>query len=396
MSKIPSPDFNELAKKAGIPLDEASWKKTLKDEADKQGSMIANDSKYSPFWRLVECVVIKPTLWIIQTLLIGYVLPNMFVATAVGAWLDLWAWQFDLTRKPAIKARGKVVFRRIAAKGPMIMIPAGTWVQTEIINGTVYRVKVLTDTELAENATEVEAIVEAEHAGAAYNLGGGYYQYLSTAIVGLHNISNPDDWIIEAGADAETDDDLRLRIRNQFTSVAKWHIDAAYRALLTKKAGIDDDNVFFLHDAPRGAGTANAYILLDTGEPSSQMLADLNQYLMDEGRHGHGDDVQVLAMPNQAVDVVCHLFPKHPLTEPQRQTLTEQVTLLIESAFRENTDFNVVKTLPNSRFSFSRLGQEIHDHFDGLDSLEFENRDIVTAMWVPRIQSLKVVLDEAA
>ncbi|WP_318515023.1 baseplate J/gp47 family protein [Photobacterium leiognathi] len=391
MSKIPSPDFNELAKKAGIPLDEASWKKTLKDEATKQGSMIANDSKYSPFWRLIENLVVKPTVWLVSTFLVGYVLPNMFVATAVEQWLDLWAWQYNLKRKSATKTRGKVVFQRIAAKGPMIMIPAGTWVQTEIINGTVYRVQVLADTELAENATEVEAIVEAEHAGAAYNLGGGYYQYLSTAIVGVHNISNPDDWIIEAGADDETDDDLRLRIRNQFTSVAKWHIDAAYRALLTARAGINNDNVYFEHNAPRGAGTANAFILLDTGEPSQAMIDDLNTYIKNQGQHGHGDDLLVMAMPNTVIDIGCNLYPLPSLTAEERQTLIEQVELFIGAAFRENTDFNVTKTEPAVRFSFSRLGQELHRQFSGIESLEFDNRDFVTGMNVPRIKTLGVI-----
>ncbi|KJG42579.1 baseplate J/gp47 family protein [Photobacterium angustum] len=396
MAEIPKPDFSQLAKNAGVPLDKSQWKAVLKQEADKQGSIIANDSKYSPFWRLMEALVITPTLWIIQTLLIGYVLPNMFVATATGQWLNLWAWQFDLTRKPASKTKGKVLFHRVAERGPMIIIPAGTWVQTEIINNTVYRVKVLADTPLLENETVVAVDVQAENAGDAYNLGGGYYRYLSKPITGVHNVGNTDDWIVEAGANEETDDDLRLRIRNQFTSVAKWHIDAAYRAILTKRAGINDDNVYFLHDAPRGAGTANAYILLDTGEPSSQMLLDLNTCVMTEGKHGHGDDMAVMAMPNQSVDVTCRLFFKRELIEEKRQQLAQQVELLIQSAFRENTDFSVTKTAPNTRFSFSRLAQEIHDKFDGIDSLEFENRDIITEMWVPRINTLKVVPDEAA
>ncbi|MCD9511943.1 baseplate J/gp47 family protein [Photobacterium phosphoreum] len=396
MNEIPKPDFSQLAKNAGVPLETEQWKEVLKQEAEKQGSIIANNSKYSPFWRLMEALVIQPTLWIIQILLIGYVLPNMFVATASGQWLNLWAWQFDLNRKPASKTKGKVLFHRVADRGPMIIIPAGTWVQTEIINNTVYRVKVVADTPLLENENVVAVTVEAEYSGDAYNLGGGYYRYLSKPITGVHDVGNADDWIIDVGADEERDDDLRLRIRNKFTSVAKWHVDATYRAILTKRAGINDDNVYFLHDAPRGAGTANAYILLDTGEPSELMLSELNSHVMKDGQHGHGDDLAVMAMPNNIIDITCRLFPKRDLTEELVIELAQQVELLIQSAFRENTDFSVTKTVPNSRFSFSRLAQEIHDNFDGVDSLEFDSRDIITEMWVPRINVLTVSINEPA
>lgn len=188
MTDIPKPDFEKIAKDAGVPLDENSWKAILKEEADKQGSMIANDSRFSPFWRLIEHLVVKPTVWVVTTLLVGYVLPNMFVATAIGVWLDLWAWQFNIERKAATKAKGVVIFYRAAAQGPVIVIPAGTWIQTELINGSVYRVKVLVDTELTENALNVSADVEAESDGAAFNLGGGYYHVLPTAIPALHRL----------------------------------------------------------------------------------------------------------------------------------------------------------------------------------------------------------------
>ncbi|MCP4823404.1 MAG: hypothetical protein GY892_04725, partial [Shimia sp.] len=104
MTDIPKPNFTELAKKAGLPLEASEWKATLKEEAAKQGSTIANDSQYSPFWRLIETMVIGPTVWLVNRFLVGYVLPNMFAATAKDKWLDLWAWQFNVKRKPATKA----------------------------------------------------------------------------------------------------------------------------------------------------------------------------------------------------------------------------------------------------------------------------------------------------
>ncbi|AGB11034.1 TPA: baseplate J/gp47 family protein [Vibrio parahaemolyticus] len=395
MTDIPKPDYEELVKSSGIPTDADGWKKVLKQEMDKEGCIISNDSPFSPFWRLIESAVIKVTLWLVTTLLVGYVLPNMFVATAVDQWLDLLAWQCKLTRKGATKATGLIAFQRAAAQGPALVIPKDTWIQTEPINGTIYRVRVLADTTLAENATMVMANVEAENEGAAYNLGEGYYHILPTAIPGIAAATNPAEWLTQAGADKESNDELRLRVRNQWSAVARWHIDAAYRSLLTSRAGINDDNVYFQHNAPRGPGTANALILLDTGEPSAEMLTDLNTYIKNNGQHGHGDDLQVMAMPETQHDIVCHLWPKNALTLDERSQLQTSVENFIRAAFRENTDYKPTVSNPVQRFSFSKLGQELHAAFPDIDSLTFDNADIVNNLTVPRIQSLGVVLEDS-
>lgn len=395
MTDIPKPDYEELVKSSGIPTDADGWKKVLKQEMDKEGCIISNDSPFSPFWRLIESAVIKVTLWLITTLLVGYVLPNMFVATAVDQWLDLLAWQCKLTRKGATKATGLIAFQRAAAQGPALVIPKDTWIQTEPINGTIYRVRVLADTTLAENATMVIANVEAENEGAAYNLGEGYYHILPTAIPGIAAATNPAEWLTQAGADKESNDELRLRVRNQWSAVARWHIDAAYRSLLTSRAGINDDNVYFQHNAPRGPGTANALILLDTGEPSAEMLADLNTYIKNNGQHGHGDDLQVMAMPETQHAIVCHLWPKNALTLDERNQLQASVENFIRAAFRENTDYKPTVSNPVQRFSFSKLGQELHAEFPDIDSLTFDNADIVNNLTVPRVQSLGVVLEDS-
>ncbi|EOH4103179.1 baseplate J/gp47 family protein [Vibrio vulnificus] len=393
MADIPKPDYSELVKQSGIPTDEAGWKKVLKDEMEKEGCIIANDSPFSPFWRLFESAITKVTVWLIMTLLVGYVLPNMFVATAVDQWLDLLAWQCKLTRKGATKAKGLIAFQRAAAKGPALVIPKDTWIQTEPINGNIYRVRVLADTTLPENQTMVMAEVEAENEGAAYNLGEGYYHILPTAISGIAAATNPAEWLLAAGADKESNDELRLRIRNQWSAVARWHIDAAYRALLTSRAGINDDNVYFEHNAPRGPGTANAYILLDTGEPSAEMLADLNAYIREQGQHGHGDDLQVMAMPETEHDIVFRIWPKPSLVLDERNELKANVEKFIGAAFRENTDYTPTVTNPIKRFSFSRLGQELHAQFPELESLEYDNADIVNNLTVPRIRTLEVSIE---
>ena len=393
MPDIPKPDYAELVKQSGIPTDAESWKKVLKEEMDKEGSVINNDSRFSPFWRLIEQAVIIATVWLTENLLIKHVLPNIFLATAFGDSLKLKAWEVNIEPKSKTKAKGKIVFQRAALKGPALVISKDTWVQTEPINGNIYRVKILEDTTMPENETTVIAIAEAEHEGSAYNLGGGYYHVIP-AISGVGAATNEDDWLIEAGSDDEDEDELRLRIRNQWSAVAKWHIDAAYRSLLTSRAGINSDNVYFEHNAPRGPGTANALILLDTGNPSKELIDELNEEITANGLHGHGDDLLVKAIPETQYEISVKVWPRPSLTELERITLNADIDNVVKAAFRENSDYSVTRTTPIGRFSFSRLEGELHALLVGIESLKFEQDDIISNLTIPRLSSLTIKMQE--
>ncbi|MCS6258870.1 hypothetical protein G3479_06265 [Shewanella baltica] len=388
---VPTIDFAKIVEAAGIPTTEDGWKALFKQDVEAEGSIIANDSPYSPFWRLITAIIAKPATWIVNKVLIGVILPNLFLLTANDdGFIEAKAWEHDLTRKTDSKAKGKVRFTRAASSGPSLLIPAATVIQTDAINGTVYRVLTGEDVILPQNSLSVLVPVIAENAGAAYNLGAGYLHILPTAVTGIGSVTNEAEWLDELGSDRETNDDLKLRTRNAFTAAAPWHIDAVYRAILTERAGLDTDNVYFEHDAPRGPGTANAYILLDTGEPSAAMLADLNQYVMEKGYHGHGDDLLVLAMPGVDITVGVTVYPYNYLLEAEVATLLADIENFIRCAFRENTDYTATRTEPFIRFSFSKLGQELHRQFAGIESLNWHQIDITSANNVPRLTALTI------
>lgn len=388
---VPTIDFAKIVEAAGIPTTEDGWKALFKQDVEAEGSIITNDSPYSPFWRLITAIIAKPATWIVNKVLIGVILPNLFLLTANDdGFIEAKAWEHDLTRKTDSKAKGKVRFNRAASSGPSLLIPAATVIQTDAINGTVYRVITVEDVILPQNSLSVLVPVIAENAGAAYNLGAGYLHILPTAVTGIGSVTNEAEWLDELGSDRETNDDLKLRTRNAFTAAAPWHIDAVYRAILTERAGLDTDNVYFEHDAPRGPGTANAYILLDTGEPSAAMLTDLNQYVMDKGYHGHGDDLLVLAMPGVDVTVGVTVYPYNYLLEAEVATLLADIENFIRCAFRENTDYTATRTEPFIRFSFSKLGQELHRQFAGIESLNWHQIDITSANNVPRLSTLTI------
>ncbi|MEW5713915.1 baseplate J/gp47 family protein [Pseudomonas sp. SB113] len=388
-----SADFKQALRDAGIPTTEAELKKAWEKEAAEQGSKISNTSTYSPFWRIVSALVTKPVLWLIQ-FIINTVLPNFFVQTAVDAWLDMLAWAVNVERKPSTKALGTLLFTRATAAGAL-EVPAGTRVQSATINGHLYELITTRPGIFADGAHQLTIPVEATEAGSGYNLAPGYYAILPVPIPGIVQVVNTDEWLTQPGADAEPNEQLRLRVRNQFSAVNQYHTDAVYRAMITAFPGVNPDGVYFEHGAPRGPGSANAYVLFDAGVPADEYLQKINTHIRDEGNHGHGDDMLVYVMPETRHTLEVAVWPRANLTQEQRKHLAMQIEQFIRAAFRESTanDYQPTLTYPQARFSFSRLGEELHAQFPRIESLRFTNTDIVSELNIPRIEALAVLLD---
>ncbi|MEH6649988.1 MAG: baseplate J/gp47 family protein [Motiliproteus sp.] len=379
-------EFKKALDDAGIPTTSEALKAEFQSLADDEGVPFSNDSTFSPFWRLLKSVAATPVLWLLAYL-VRYLMPQMFVKTATGAFLELLAWAFDITRKPAAKLTGTLTFTRASSSG-VLLVPVGIWVRTVAINGTSYRVQVLSDTSFVEGETELQVTVEAELAGSGFNLAGGYFTILEVPIDGVTSVTNASDWITTPGADAESDDALRLRVRNQFSAVNQYHTDAVYRAMIAEQIGIDANRIYFDHSAPRGPGSADALVLFDTGVPSQAFLDATNSHITDNGNHGHGDDLQVIAMPDQDEDPSATLIYPNTLTSEAETALQADVEQFIRAAFRENSDYSPTLTWPFSRFSFSKLVQQLHAQFPDLRSVSFEQGDIITTQAVARLNSL--------
>ena len=385
-------DFKQALTDAGIPTNEAGLRKAWESEVATQGSKLSNTSAYSPFWRLITALVTKPVMWLIS-FISDTVLPNFFVKTAGDTWLDMLAWAVNVERKGATKAKGVILFTRIAAGGTL-ELPAGIVVQSSAINGHIYQLVTTTPATFADGLLQLEVPVEAQEVGSGYNLAPGYYAILPVPLAGIAQVVNADGWLIAPGADPEPDEQLRLRVRNQFSAVNQWHTDAVYRAMISAFPGVRPDGVYFLHGAPRGPGSANAYVLFDADVPAATYLEQINAHIRDQGNHGHGDDLVVMVMPETQHAIRLTLWPRALIGNDKRDSLRDEVALFVRAAFRESTvtDYQPTLTYPQSRFSFSRLGEELHQQFPGIESLHFDNADIVSELSIPRINSLVVTL----
>ncbi|MCO1622506.1 baseplate J/gp47 family protein [Pseudomonas putida] len=384
-------DFKKALQDAGVPTTEAGLRQAWEKEVSTQGSKLSNTSSWSPFWRLVTALITKPVLWLID-FIASTVLPNFFVKTATGAWLDMLAWAVNVTRKSSTKAKGQLLFTRSGVAG-VLEVPAGVRVLSVAINGNVYVLVTTAAAQFLDGNSQVLVPVEASEAGSGYNLAPGYYSILPEPIPGVIQVVNADSWLSQPGADEEHDDDLRLRTRNQFSAVNQWHTDAVYRAMIAVFPGVQPDGVYFEHDAPRGPGSANAYVLFEAGSPAASYLESINSYIRDQGNHGHGDDMLVMEMPPTHHTIHLTVWPTALVGEERLDTLLDDIELFIRAAFRESTtsDYQPTLTYPQSRFSFSRLGEELHETFSGIESLKFENDDIISQLTIPRLDAVQVV-----
>lgn len=384
--------FTELLREGGLPTTEAEVRAEFEAEVASENVAFTNDSTVSPWWRMVTALITKPVMWLIDALITS-IMPQMFVKTATGAFLDLLAWGVGLERKQAAAAAGFVTFTRATTAGTLD-IPAGTAVQSPTINGRVYTLRTTETVTFADGMATAQAPVEAAETGSAYNLAQGYYSVLPVLLPGITAVTNPEGWLTQPGADREPDDELRARIRTQFLAVNQWHTDAVYRALISSFDGVAPDNVFFDSDAPRGPGTADAYVMLEIGTPDAAFIAPIQSLITDEGNHGHGDDLRVFAMPETQHDVIASIYLMENLSAETREEQRLNVADFIRAAFRENQEYTPTLVRPWSRFSFSFLAGEMHTQFPLLRGVDFNLDYIISGMDLPRLGSLSVTLAE--
>jgi len=173
--------------------------------------------------------------------------------------------------------------------------------------------------------------------------------------------------------------------------VGQLHHDAAYKVIIGGYTGIRLDYLYFEHDGPRGPGTANCFIMLDTGAPPQEFVDNINTYVRDSGNHGHGDDMICYPMPETEYDLSVTVYPLANLDADKTATLLQDVEDRIRCAFRENTDFTMNQTWPYARFSLSQLDKDLHANLPNLLSVEFDRTgDIVSAMDLPVLGTLTV------
>lgn len=217
-----------------------------------------------------------------------------FLELAKGGWLDLRAENFyDLERKNAVFARYTVTLTSEVGFGPYNIDAGQFWVLAQP-NLRYYNVAGGT----LQPASTLDLEFIAEEAGARYNVVEGAITKILTPLPGVTAI-NKEDSLVTAGADEESDSQLRRRTVLRWPELGtggppdvykKWALEAVDS--ITRVRVVDDH--------PRGQGTVNV-IVAGTGGTGSSDVAKVDEYIQD--RRPVTADVLVMAAEVQTVVV---------------------------------------------------------------------------------------------
>ena len=205
-----------------------------------------------------------------------------FLDTATEFWLDRKAKEYGLTRRPAVKAEGTVIYSRKTAKDTNVPIPEGSIVTTpKDQSGTEYRYFTTIEVILPAGELSVEVPVIAENAGSAYNVGPSSITKMKTFITGIDAVTNPEDWLTTVGVDEESDTALRQRCFLAWEELSQGGTAAAYISWALSVAGVK--SAFVDDTLPRGEGTVDVYIMGEAGPPDPALI-DAVQEVVDANR----------------------------------------------------------------------------------------------------------------
>ena len=176
-----------------------------------------------------------------------------FAQTAQGEALDLRAAERGIARRGAAAASGTLTFARAKPLWYKAAIEKGTVCAVPGEGGARY---VTTEAaSLPAGSTEVTVPAAAERPGRAGTAAAGAVTSLITVPPGLETVRN--NTAFTGGADAESDEDLRLRLLQSYKELSNGTNAAFYR-----EQAMRDEGVFSVGVAPKenGPGTVSVYL----------------------------------------------------------------------------------------------------------------------------------------
>lgn len=206
---------------------------------------------------------------------LAFVLTQATPKTASGEWLDMHASGVDLERKKATKTIGNIIFTRLDGANGNIKIPAGKIVRTPVdSSGRQYRFVTQAEAIMHADNDICTVSVISEDYGSNSNVTAGLIREIITPIQGIASVTNNADWLLQEGADTETDSQLLQRYILQWRAQAGVTA-ASYAFAALSVAGVQDVKIFDQH--PRGQGTVDIVVLGTSGEPTDQLIAEVEK-----------------------------------------------------------------------------------------------------------------------
>lgn len=275
-------------KESWINTDE----KTIRDdivEIAKEKTGLSNFKSTGILRGFLE--VIAAVVFFIYKTAINAIYNNATLDGATGVFLTFWGLMLGVVRKQESKASGKFTGRSYGEGS----VPSGAWI---VVEGTELRYKVTAKVDFDADA-EFQIPVIAEFAGSDYNIGREMPLRCTRVIPGLDSLAVGDDWIENPGAESESDDSYRDRIKSKWKGQVLGDTKEVYTFYAEEVSGVREARIV---RAPRGPGSTDVIIASVNGVPSEELLEAVRNNL-----HGHelmAFDVQVKAPIVKNIEIV--------------------------------------------------------------------------------------------
>ena len=251
-----------------IPIPDADEKMSeLKAELSEGGLSITKwDGGGVFYWLTRICVQIHIELLQLARIILN----NMFIRHASGKWLELKAADFSKFLKAATKTQGYVTIIRNNYTEALAIRKGHMFKTVPDINGNELIYYTVEDTTIQSGQQTGRILVEAEKAGADYNVSEDRITVSMIYLTGVESVTNRQDWIHSEGADVESETSLRNRTMSSWEELATNTTSAKLKAAVEAIPGVMCAYINDQH--PRGQGTVDIVIVGTAGAASTELV----------------------------------------------------------------------------------------------------------------------------
>lgn len=316
-----------------IPVPDAEAKMAeLKEELTAEGFIITKwRSGGVFFWLTRICVQVHIEL----LTLARTILNNMFLRHASGKWLELKAADYSKFLKAAIKTKGYVTITRNDYTDALVITKGNMFKTAPDINGDELIYYAVADTIIQAGQQTGRVMVEAEKAGAEYNVSENQITVSMIYLTGV-SITNEQDWIQSEGADVESEASLQNRTVASWSELSTNTTAAKLQAAVEAIPGVMCAYIDDQH--PRGQGTVDIIVVGTAGAASDELVSKA-QAAADQLKDNYEDYLAKSGeITYQDVDITIYLKQGSNITD-----IEDTAKTLIASAMKlsNRTDFNL-------------------------------------------------------
>lgn len=281
--------------------DEEDAVEELAEKLKSEGFVITNFNKGGVFYTLLR-VSVHVGIQLKQ--LAVDLINSAFMRHCPDDWVEIRAADFSKYRKDGQKAEGFVTVYR-SDTSETVKVARGHPFRTDTdAYGNYLRFYALEETLLPQGEEECKILVQAEDAGAAYNVPAGSINRSMVHIEGSRSVTNLEGWMTIAGQEQESIESLRNRCLISRAESAERNIDLKLKSIVDSVPGVYFSKLDSQH--PRGQGTCDIIVADASGQATEQLLARVREAI--EPFTGSYGDYLVKGAETKQVDVQIDIY----------------------------------------------------------------------------------------